>query len=120
MTQPATATGPTALQFIGRTALATATINSGTGKVTAINVFTAGSGYTTAPAVTLSGGGYTSAATATAIISNIIGQIPITNPGAGYTSPPTISISDGSGTARDGRRSDGWCRPVGCRPVFGT
>ena len=98
LTQPATNNGSTTLTFIGRTALATATVNTGTGKVTAINVFVPGSGYSGAPTVTLSGGGYTAAATATATVTNIIGEVPVTSPGSGYTSPPTISISDGTGT----------------------
>ena len=102
LTQPATVTGSgVTLTISGRTALATATINSGTGKVTAINVFVPGSGYSSGspPTVTLAGGGFTLAATATATVTNTIATVPITSPGSGYTQTPIIAISDGgSGT----------------------
>ena len=90
---------------IGRTATATANINSGYVKEIFLN--NDGYGYTTAPSIAFSPsstGQPGDTATAVAITTNKGGiysvqRILLTNAGAGYTVPPTITVYGGGGGA---------------------
>lgn len=76
----------------GATAIATATISSGT--VTALTLVGENSGYATAPTVTIQGPASGTTATATAIVaSGVVTGFTITNAGSGYTSIPRVNIA---------------------------
>jgi autotransporter-associated beta strand protein len=76
----------------GATAIATATISSGT--VTALTLVGENSGYATAPTVTIQAPASGTTATATAIVaSGVVTGFTITNVGSGYTSIPRVNIA---------------------------
>jgi len=75
-------------------ASATATIDTASGTIFAINLTNAGSGYTSAPGVSIKGGGGTGAY-ATANFDSFTGKvtgITLIRPGSGYTSVPTVTV----------------------------
>jgi hypothetical protein len=59
-----------------------------------------GQGYSSGspPAVTVAAPPSGTTATATAVVSNYIAAVPVTNPGSGYNKPPTFAIADPGGT----------------------
>ena len=71
---------------------ATATFNSGTGKVTGFSISNAGSGLK-AVLVTFSGGGGTFAAASATIVSGAVSTLNLLCGGQNYTSAPTVTLT---------------------------
>jgi FtsP/CotA-like multicopper oxidase with cupredoxin domain len=90
------------VQGDGNGAAASATVDLGTGAITAITVDTPGSGYTFANisiSSAVSGG---AGATATATITGSVTSVTVTNGGSGYVEPVTVEFTGGGGTGAAG------------------
>ena len=85
-TSGTSANGAAQLQYVGTTAMATATVSSG--KVTGITLTNAGYGYSSAPGITITGDG--TSATATSVIEPTAAQVNLTVGAGGVITGYTI------------------------------
>jgi hypothetical protein len=87
----------------GVPATAEATITTGAGGLTSINVTSGGTGYATFPGVTITPpdvqGGTPAQAVVSAISNSAVVAVTITEPGSGYLNVPTVGFSSGAATA---------------------
>jgi len=86
----------------GVQATAEATISSGAGGLTSIDVTAGGTGYAAVPGVTITAPdvqGGTQAQAAATISGGIVVAVTITEPGSGYLNVPTVGFSSGAAAA---------------------
>jgi FtsP/CotA-like multicopper oxidase with cupredoxin domain len=76
----------------GSGATANATIDPGTGTVTALGLTSGGSNYVRAPGINITGGGGFGAMATATVAGGVVTGITVTNPGSGYTTAPTVTI----------------------------